>query len=183
MNLMNKTIDYLNKLITNTSEKDSSDSGQINGREVVLGTTSDFGEKELPIELISHILGFLSPFELSKMKLVCTTFSKLASELAKRSAAYQIALQNLEIARPILLTVISENRNECYLKHVNHVKFNKVKLTGIRDLVTELYLIKKAILEHVGDSALVYTKEKMILMFLCLREFQIQRIFRTEQQV
>ncbi len=43
---------------------------------------------------------------------------------------------------------------ECYLKHVNHVKFNKVKLTGIRDLVTELYLDQKGDIRACGRFSL-----------------------------
>ncbi len=78
--------------------------------------SSSFGTLQvLPIELSRYILGFLSPFELNKIKSVSSTFCTIASENSLMQSEYEIAWNNLEIIRFIIST-IDCNENSKFIK-------------------------------------------------------------------
>jgi hypothetical protein len=56
----------------------------------------------IPLELVKHIFGFLSPSEQNQIKPVCKGFYQFASE-KQQQPEYQIALKNLTMARSLLL--------------------------------------------------------------------------------
>ena len=90
-----------------------------------LAGSSSIGTLEiLPIELFKYIFGFLSPFELNKIKPVSSAFCRIASDNSLVKSEYEIAWKILELIQSNLFANIQPDEKSKYLKTIMYFDAN-----------------------------------------------------------